>query len=235
MIIDSNLYNSDAESRAWLISKINRISPDGIVRVTLAQDTYDQHNDYIERDTDGKVIGKWANYYDNAVEPIPMEIDDEQSIPDDSVDPNAIYVSSITCSGLRQFKVGGSAKTFTITFKNKYGEEIDPEPISDWSIIIGDNSQPIEGWNFVDGNNSYPIDGWSFFVTTDSTVQLVGNWSFYIGENQIPNNLLILTPVAKNKIKVKFLGDDSYIGKILTVKCVSGDATASLDIEIIAL
>lgn len=140
MIIDSNLYNSDAESRAWLISKINRISPDGIVRVTLAQDTYDQHNDYIERDTDGKVIGKWANYFNNVVEPIPMEIDDEQSIPDDSVDPNAIYVSSITCSGLRQFKVGGSAKTFTITFKNKYGEEIDPEPISDWSIIIGDNS-----------------------------------------------------------------------------------------------
>jgi len=41
MIIDSNLYNVDSEPRAWLISKVNRISPDGIVRVTLAQDLFD--------------------------------------------------------------------------------------------------------------------------------------------------------------------------------------------------
>lgn len=41
MLIDSCLYNPDAEPRAWLISKINRISPDGIVRVTLTQDTFD--------------------------------------------------------------------------------------------------------------------------------------------------------------------------------------------------
>ena len=194
MIIDSNLYNSDSESRAWLISKINRISPDGIVRVTLAQDTFDQHNDYIERDDDGNVIGKWANYYNDNVEPTPIEFgsdDDITPLPDDD-SPSTVpeFTSSISCSGKSQFKVGGSAKTFTVTFKDMNGDEVE---------------QPIDGW------------------------------SFYIDDDLVPEELLTLTRISATKVKVKFLGDDSYIGKILTVKCTSGEVTSSMDVEIIAL
>lgn len=194
MIIDSNLYNSDSESRAWLISKINRISPDGIVRVTLAQDTFDQHNDYIERDDDGNVIGKWANYYNDNVEPTPIEFDSEDDImpppDDDSSSTVTEFTSSISCTGKSQFKVGGSAKTFTVTFKDMNGDEVE---------------QPIDGW------------------------------SFYIGDDLVPEELLTLTRISDVKIKVKFLGDDSYIGKILTVKCASGEVISTMDVEIIAL
>jgi hypothetical protein len=38
MIIDAKV---ETEPRAWLISKVNRISPNGICRVTLTQDNFD--------------------------------------------------------------------------------------------------------------------------------------------------------------------------------------------------
>jgi len=65
---------------------------------------------------------------------------------------------------------------------------------------------------------------------------ITDGWSFYIDGEPVPLALLSLTPnTEENKIKVKFLGDDSYIGKILTVKSVSNEIEASLDVEIIAL
>jgi len=38
-----------------------------------------------------------------------------------------------------------------------------------------------------------------------------------------------------SKLKFKFVGDDSYISKILTIKNISDVATAELQIELIAL
>ena len=183
MLIDSALYNPDAEPRAWLISKINRISPDGIARITLAQDTFDQHNDYIERDSDGNIIGMWANYFNSNVEPTPVDIDEDNNY-------NSSITSAITCSGKPQLKIGGSAKTFTVKYYDNVGNEI------------------------LDYN--------------------VGGWSFTIDGETVPNTLFNFTSES-NKIKVKFLGDDSYIGKILTVTNTSNDVISSIDIEIIAL
>lgn len=54
MIIDAKV---ESEPRAWLISKINRISPNGICRVTLTQDIFDQHKDFIEKDGNGNIVG----------------------------------------------------------------------------------------------------------------------------------------------------------------------------------
>lgn len=179
MIIDSSLYNEDAEPRAWLISKVNRISPDGIVRVTLTQDIFNQHTDYVERDENGIVVGKWADYYQSPVEPT--------FIPDDV--PSSI-TSRITCSGKPLFKIGGSAKTFTVTFYNLENQEITDHDVGSWS------------WS---------IDG-------------VG----------IPNTLVEYA-LDGNKLKLKFLGDDSYIGKILTVTNTSNSIVSSLDVEITAL
>ena len=181
MLIDSNLYNLDAEPRAWLISKINRVSPDGITRITLAQDTFNQHQDYIERDGEGNVIGMWADYWSQNIEPTFVQEDTYSSI-----------TSTIIVSGKPQFRIGGSAKTFTITFKNEDGE------------ILPDHDP--------------------------------GVWSFFIGDELLPNNLFDLTLLDDGvRIKVKFLGDDSYIGKILTVKNTSEEITAFLDVEILPL
>ena len=181
MIIDSPLYSDDGENRAWLISKVNRISPHGIVRITLAQDVYDQHHDYIERDEDGNVIGMWADYLSSEIEPADVE--------EDIFSP---VTAKITCSGKPQIKVGGSAKTFTINYYD-YNDELLQE------------YEP-------------------------------GLWRIYIGETLIPNILVDLTYSEDNrKVKVKFLGDDSYIGSILTVKNTSNNISASLDVEIVAL
>ena len=179
MIIDAKV---ETEPRAWLISKVNRISPSGICRVTLTQDNFDQHNDYIEKDKDGNIIGMWANYWSSNIEPTPvMQDNDSISSP---------ITSRITCSGKPQFRIGGSAKTFTVTYYDYNDEELPDYEAGDWSFII---------------------DGIS-----------------------VPNELLTLT-LSGNKIKVKFLGDDSYIGKILTITNTSGDIISSLDVEIIAL
>ena len=180
MIIDSNLYSQDAEPRAWLISKVNRLSPNGVARITLAQDIFDQHNDYVERDSNGNIIGMWANYYNSNIEPT--------FVPDD-IPPSPI-TSKITCSGKSQFKIGGSAKTFTVTFYDHENQEM--------------------------------------------TDHQVGSWAWYIDGDPVPDILFNLTEDG-NKIKVKFLGDDSYIGKVLTVTNTSGDVISSLDVEIIAL
>jgi hypothetical protein len=90
MIIDTFV---EAEPKAWLISKTNRLSPNGICRVTLTQDVFDQHRDYIERDVIGKIIGMWADYYVSNIEPSPVE-------PDISEDGELdAFSSTITCSG----------------------------------------------------------------------------------------------------------------------------------------
>lgn len=178
MIIDSKVKS---EPRAWLISKINRISPNGICRVTLAQDVYDEHSDYIECDSDGNIIGMWANYYSSNIEPVSVNIDD--GIP-------STVTAKIICSGKPQFKIGGSAKTFTVTFYDNENQEI--------------------------------------------TDHEVGSWALFIDDVAVPNTLLELTTDG-NKLKVKFLGDDSYIGKILTVTNTSDDIETSIQTEIIAL
>lgn len=167
--------------RAWLISKVNRISPNGVCRITLAQDIFDQHNDYIEKDEDGNIIGMWANYYKSNIQPIPIEEDN----------PTPSVTAKISCSGKPQFKIGGSSKTFTISYY--------------------DGNQEVQDHQ-------------------------IGTWSFSIDGESVPNELLtIVNTDEANKIKVKFLGDDAYIGKILTITNTHEDATASMQVEIIAL
>ena len=178
LIVDAMV---ETEPRTWLISKVNRISPTGICRVTMTQDIFDQHTDFIEKDENGNIIGMWANYFNSNIEPTPVDIDDTL--------PSSI-TSVITCSGKPQFKIGGSAKTFTVTYYDENGQKM-----SDYTV---------------------------------------GKWTFKIDDTSIPSELLVLTEMD-NTIKVKFLGDDSYIGKIFTVINTSGDVVSSLNIEIIAL
>ena len=110
MIIDAKVLT---EPRAWKISKVNRISPNGLVRVTLAQDFFNPNDDYIEVDENGIVQGMWADYLKD-IEPTEHEV-----IPQ----PTNLY-SKITYSGNQnpEVKVGGSYKTYTVKFYNDEGE-----------------------------------------------------------------------------------------------------------------
>ena len=121
LIIDTKV---ESEPRAWLISKVNRISPNGICRVTLTQDTYNQHTDYIEHDKSENIIGMWADYYRSSIEPAPI-------IPDEQSD----IVAAISCSGKHQLKIGGSSKTLAVTFYTADGEVADYQP-GEWSYLV---------------------------------------------------------------------------------------------------
>ena len=112
MIIDAPVTERDPNT--WEISKIKSFSPNGINRITLSQDHFDQHRDYIEKDSTGKVIGMWANYYDD----VPIS-DSNNHIPKS-------LRSEITFSGIKsEIKIGGSYKTFTMKFFADSGEEIE--------------------------------------------------------------------------------------------------------------
>lgn len=179
LIIDTFVVS---EPRAWVISKVNRISPTGVCRVTLSQDTFDQHKDYLEKDEFGNVIGMWADYYDSNVEPIPVDQDE----------PTDLISSEITCSGKPQIKIGGSAKTFTITYYDQDGN------------ILPDH--------------------------------VPGVWEVRIDDILVPNTIMTYYELDDaNKLKFKFLGDDSYIGKILLIKNIADDSAAELQVEIMAL
>lgn len=110
MIIDAKVLT---EPRTWKISKVNRISPNGLTRVTLAQDFFNPNDDYIEVDENGIVQGMWADYFKD----IPPE--EHEVIPQ----PTNLY-SKITYSGNKnpEVKVGGSYKTYTVKFYNDEGE-----------------------------------------------------------------------------------------------------------------
>lgn len=175
MIIDAPVLT---EPRTWRITKVNRLSSRGLCMATCAQDTFDQHKDYIELGENGEVIGMWADYFKSEVLPT----DPEPSIPIKSI------IGKFTWSALPQLKVGGSYKKFTLTFYENE-EEID----------------------FLPGNYYFTID------------------------NKDASNL-ITTIEDSNTIKVKFNGDDSWIGKVMTIKYVTETGvTASVDVEIIGL
>ena len=181
LVIDAGVLT---EPRCWQISKINRSNSKGIGIYTCAQDLANQHTLKADYDADGNVIAWWVDWKASELEPTPaVPVKDDTS--------QSLITSRITVSGKPQFRIGGSAKTFTVCYYNKDDQE------------IGD----------------YPI----------------GEWSFAIDGDPVPSELLE-TLIDGNKVKVRFLGDDSYIGKILTViNTANDDVISSIDVEIIAL
>ena len=84
----------------------------------------------------------------------------------------------------------------------------------------------------VGGSKTFTV---SFFEEDQAIEHDPGTWSFTIdGENA--EELLSLFYPAENKVRVKFNGDDSYIGKILSISNTTLDEiTSSVDVEIIPL
>lgn len=94
------------EPVCWKVSKVEDMNVKGIARYTMAQDLWNDHTDFVERDEDGNVIGMWCDYRtEGDVLPIaPI------------VQPTNIY-SLLSYSGLRpEIRIGGSYKKFTVTF-----------------------------------------------------------------------------------------------------------------------
>ena len=163
MIIDNYVKT---EPRAWVVSKVNRLNSFGLDLVTLAQDKYNEHTDYIEYDLEGNVIGMWADYYSSNIPPTDWQPDE----------PDFEILYSGTSPTL---KVGGSYKKFTVSPSTE------------------------------------------------------GTWTYTLN-SQDANELLKIIAIDDG-VKIKFIGDDTYIGEILNITFTSATASTTLDVEILSL
>ena len=116
----------------------------------MAQDIFDQHNDYIERDSEGNIIGMWANYFNSNVEPT--------AINQEEVTYLSSITSTVTCSGKNQIKVGGSPKTFTITYYDVNNGELPAFTVGTWSFEIdGEDVTDILTIDYSDDNRKAKV------------------------------------------------------------------------------
>ena len=190
MIVDNR--GIETEPRAWRVSKVNRLTSNGLVNVTLAQDRFDQFKDWIERedpeDPTSKIIGMWAN--GRAYIPQKPPADHEIVIP--SADR-----SEITYSGKKPvIKVGGSYKKFSVVFYEQ-------------NEVVG-----------------YQDSTWAFTIKLPS------------GETVDATDLVsVLETETDGTIKVKYVGDDTYLGNILVITntATTGTITSTCEVEITGL
>jgi hypothetical protein len=123
---------------AWQISKVENAQPLGVQKLTLYQDFFDQHRDYIEKDADGNIIGMWADYFDSEIAPT-----DPNTKPTPS--PVTNILATIT-SSVSTIKVGGSYRTLNIKLSNDSGEDV--------TNTFGDKKSNFE-WHFEIDNEEY--------------------------------------------------------------------------------
>lgn len=102
---------------AWQISKVENAQPLGVQKLTLYQDFFDQHRDYIEKDENGNIIGMWASYFDSEITP---------TDPSTPTTPPSSITARISAS-TSTIKVGGSYKNLTANLFNDSNEDITTE------------------------------------------------------------------------------------------------------------
>lgn len=113
----------------WKISKVENTQPLGLQRITLYQTFFDQNKDYIERDSSGKIIGMWADWFQGELSP-------QEPSDDDLFKP----VCTISASS-PVLKIGGSYKLLTASVKDNSGNDITEKYSSEaftWKASIGD-------------------------------------------------------------------------------------------------
>ena len=169
------------EPITWRVTKVEGLAHKGNILFTFAQDQFDQHHDYIERDEDGKLLGMWANYYKE---------DNLPSKPDSIPEPYDTYAEINFAGTEPHIKVNGSYKKISIAYYNPSEE------------------------------------------TTDQTP---GEWSYWIDDIDASELIKVLDTEDPNTIKIKFLGDEEYLGKVLTVKNTRDTVIGTLQLQIVSL
>lgn len=127
MIIDNKIdVKAGNEPRTWTVSKVNRISSNGTLLVTLSQDKFNSHTDYIEYEDENDpntIIGMWADYFSS-----------DGTVPSDETTPDEDIHSVIQYVGKPNIKAGGSYKKFTVIFYDH--ETVIDHKIGQWTFTI---------------------------------------------------------------------------------------------------
>lgn len=126
ILLDANI---SGKPHAWKMGKVDRVSSLGIVQISLLEDLFNENTDYVERDADGNIVAMYADYMDGGLTPTEY----------DNTPVSTNYVT-ITYKGSQNstIKVGGSYRTFVVTFYDKDGKEVDFESGS-WSFEVDGN------------------------------------------------------------------------------------------------
>lgn len=109
----------------WQISKVENTKPLGLIKITLDQDSWDEHTDYVNLET-GEM---YADYYDSDISPI----DPTEPTPTPSFNYGTITASTST------IKIGGSYKTLTVTVFDESGTDITntySDAVFNWTCSI---------------------------------------------------------------------------------------------------
>lgn len=111
----------------WQISKVENTKPLGLIKITLDQDSWDEHTDYVNLET-GEM---YADYYDSDISPI----DPTEPTPTPSSNYGTITASTST------IKIGGSYKTLTTSVYDENGTDITDsysDAVFNWTCSIED-------------------------------------------------------------------------------------------------
>lgn len=168
----------------WRVTKVEGLAHKGNIMFTFAQDLFDEHHDFIERDEDGKLIGMWANYWKDIN--LPSDVPPQP----DPHDVGNVYAEITYAGSEPHIKVNGSYKKITITY-------YDP--------------------------------------TKETTDQTPGDWSYWIDDTDVTELIKVLETESPNSIKIKFLGDEEYLGKVLVIKNTRDEVVGTLQLQIVSL
>lgn len=115
----------------WTLTKVENASPLGIQTLTFYQNYWNEHTDYIEKDSGGNIIGIWADYFSSEIVPT------DPSTPSPTLSSITAKISTSTST----IKVGGSYKSLTVNLFNDSNEDVTTK-YSDveitWTCGIGD-------------------------------------------------------------------------------------------------
>lgn len=109
----------------WQISKVENTKPLGLIKITLDQDSWDEHTDYVNLET-GEM---YADYYTSDITPT----DPTEPTPTPSSNYGTITASTST------IKIGGSYKTLTATVFDENGADITDtysDAVFNWTCSI---------------------------------------------------------------------------------------------------
>lgn len=85
-------------------------------------------------------------------------------------------------------------------------------------------------------NGSYKTITLTYYSTqTDTVDQTPGEWSYLIDDTDVSDLVKVLETDSPNTIKVKFIGDEEYLGKVLTIKNTRDNIIAEKQFEIVSL
>ena len=85
-------------------------------------------------------------------------------------------------------------------------------------------------------NGSYKKITITYYDTVEEIIdQTPGEWLYLMDDIDVSDLVKVLETDSPNVIKVKFIGGEEYLDRVLTIKNIRQDVTAELQLQIVSL